>query len=283
MNKHYIKTYLYIGYIFSLIFICSTCACANGNCSAQENAKNMAIDVGYNNTQDFDFDSIFIQLENYKSNVNLKEFKRFQSFDEFNMKGVGEPKYEPFVYVKNSNDTIFVVNSNDTSNVLLYSNRGDYWYNTTFYYGNTQITKSGNELLKRIFYRICGSDTLIEYRCCKWEKFLIKDLYLKTKSNCFWIRLIGKTDLCNHATIYDDMLKLVERYNKEQDAFFSEIGENKYDKRRLNTYQLRDTKDAYIYQGVDNKEELFFQKSSLAFWGIQPGLDNFDVVLSTYK
>lgn len=278
MNKHYIKTYLYISLIFSLIFICSTCT--NDNCSAQDDAKNMVIDVGYNNIQNFDFDSIFLQLENYKSNVNLKDFKRFQSFDEFNMKGVGEPKYEPFVYHKKSNDTIFVVNSNDTSNVLLYSKRGNYWCNTTFYNGNTQITKSGNELLKRIFYRICGSDTLIEYRCSKWEKLLIKDLYLKTKSKCFWIRLIGKTDLCNHATIYDDMLKLVERYNKEQDAFFSEIGENRYDKRRLNSYQLRIDKDAYIYQGINNKDVLFFQKTSLGLFGIQPGLDNFDIDIS---
>ena len=79
------------------------------------------------------------------------------------------------------------------------------------------------------------------------------------------------------------MLKLVERYNKEQDAFFSEIGENRYDKRRLNSYQLRIDKDAYIYEGINNKDILFFQKTSLGFWGIQPGLDNFDINLSTYK
>lgn len=79
------------------------------------------------------------------------------------------------------------------------------------------------------------------------------------------------------------MLKLVKRYHEEQDAFFSEIGENKYDKRKLNTYQLRNIKDAYIYQGINNKNKLIFQKTSLGFWGIQPGLDNFDINLSTYK
>lgn len=278
MSKHSIKAYLYISFIFSFIFILSTCN--NDNCSAQEDMKNKDFEVGNNKSTNFDFDSVFMQLENHKSNVNLKEFKRFQTFDEFNMKGIGVPKKEPYVYIKNSNDTIYVINSNDTSKVLFYIKRGNYWHNTNFFYGASQITKSGHELLQRIFYRICGSDTLIEYRCCKWEKILIKDLYLKTKSKCFWIRLIGKTDLCNHATIYDDMLKLVERYNKEQNAFFSEIGENRYDKRRLNSYQLRIDKDAYIYQGINNKDVLFFQKTSLGLFGIQPGLDNFDIDIS---
>ncbi|MCL2131017.1 MAG: hypothetical protein FWH36_00960 [Lentimicrobiaceae bacterium] len=58
-----------------------------------------------------------------------KEYVKYQTFDEYKLKGVGRFNIkEPYVLVKKELDTIFVIKSNDRSNVLKYINKGEFWY-----------------------------------------------------------------------------------------------------------------------------------------------------------
>jgi len=62
------------------------------------------------------------------NNINLSEFRRYQTFDEFKMKGVGKPIHEPFVYTKTEKEKITVIVSNDTTNVMTYNLRDGLWF-----------------------------------------------------------------------------------------------------------------------------------------------------------
>ena len=59
----------------------------------------------------------------------LLGFEKFQTFNEFKMKGVGEVKDTPFVYVKYDSLKISVIISNDIDSVIEYIKEGDYWRN----------------------------------------------------------------------------------------------------------------------------------------------------------
>jgi len=256
-------------------------SCTNYRGSAHETIKDQALkhESKYVFCQD-NMDKVFV---NNPTIINLKDFDIFQTFDEYEMKGIGLPKKTPYVYVKNCGDKIYLVVSNDTTNVKVYQKNGEYWCNYEYYSNNTRITKSSQDLPERFFCRICGSDTIVEYRCCNLGICTYKDLYLKTKYNCYWIHLIEDIDLCNNSKIFEDMLGLVKRFKEERPLFLSEIGESSFDKRHLYSYTLFETKDYFKYIGIDNNEELFFLKTSLGFFGIQPGFDFFDIDKSTVK
>ena len=48
------------------------------------------------------------------ASFNFDDYSRFQTFDEFEMRGKGIAKDTPYVYVRQFDDTIFVVTSKKT-------------------------------------------------------------------------------------------------------------------------------------------------------------------------
>ena len=149
----------------------------------------------------------------------LKTFRRYQTFDEFKMKGVGKPIYSPFVYVKTTKDTMIVIPSNDTTHVKVYHRQGNRWRNhieLELWKKRQPFTKSSLEEPARTYDRICGNDTILEYQCNYLGNTKYKQFYIKTPKRCVNIKLIGEIDFVsgNH-TVYNEMLMFAHMFNHE--------------------------------------------------------------------
>ena len=92
-------------------------------------------------------------LEEKRADIQLSSFKRYQTFNEFKMRGEGVPVHSPFVYVRSSKDKFEVVVSDDTSHVFRYIRRDGVWYNhedMDLWKKNNPITKSGEETRQEV-------------------------------------------------------------------------------------------------------------------------------------
>ena len=210
----------------------------------------------------------------------LKTFRRYQTFDEFKMKGVGKHKYSPFVYVKTTKDTIIVIPSNDTTHVKVYYRHGNRWCNhmeLELWKKRQPFTKSSLEEPARTYDRICGNDTILEYQCNYLGNTKYKQFYIKTPKRCVNIKLIGEIDFVsgNH-TVYNEMLMFAHMFNHERKKLLAQHGRSRYDKREVYSYSLQDKAHAFVYQCRERNETLYFSKTSLGIFGIQPGIEKYD-------
>lgn len=210
----------------------------------------------------------------------LKTFRRYQTFDEFKMKGVGKPIYSPFVYVKTTKDTMIVIPSNDTTHVKVYYRQGNRWRNyieLELWKKRQPFTKSSLEEPARTYDRICGNDTILEYQCNYLGNTKYKQFYIKTPKRCVNIKLIGEIDFVsgNH-TVYNEMLMFAHMFNHERKKLLAQHGRSKYDKREVYSYSLQEKAHAFVYQCRERNETLYFSKTSLGIFGIQPGIEKYD-------
>ncbi|MFT4072955.1 MAG: hypothetical protein QM654_13650 [Dysgonamonadaceae bacterium] len=59
-------------------------------------------------------------------------YTKFQTFNEYKLKGEGRENVKsPCVFVKESKDTIWVIKSNSRNVIMMYINKGEYWYHQT--------------------------------------------------------------------------------------------------------------------------------------------------------
>ena len=222
----------------------------------------------------------YSNLHYSQTKYNLNKFLSYQTFNEFKMRGVGKPKMTPFVYVKKTRDTIIVIPSNDMSNVKVYYRQGNRWYNhinLELWKKGQPITKSSLEEPARTYDRICGNDTILEYQCNYLGDVKYKQFYIKTPKMCVNIKLIKELDFVNGGnTVYNEMLKFVHMFNHEREKLLMQHGQSKYDKRKIYCYSLQEKAHTFVYQCIEMNETLYFSKTSLGLFGIQPGIEKYD-------
>ena len=63
------------------------------------------------------------------SDLEKQGYKRYRTFDEFSMSGVGTASDTPFVYVKKTPKEIIVRISNNPDSAIVYTKKGKYWKN----------------------------------------------------------------------------------------------------------------------------------------------------------
>ena len=69
-------------------------------------------------------------IQQYHAKQDTASMKKYQTFDEFTMRGIGTAKASPFVYVKEMGDSVYVVSSCPKDSARLYVKIGDnLWYN----------------------------------------------------------------------------------------------------------------------------------------------------------
>ncbi len=217
--------------------------------------------------------------QTYNKSINFLEFTRYQTFDEFKMKGVGKPVYEPFVYVKTEKKKVVVIVSDDTTNVMTYHLRDDgLWYmhiDFDLWKKDQNIVKSSKENLARSYDRICGNDTIVELRWYYMNNYTSKCFWLKTSKDCIRSQSLHKDYFSNKDEIYASLRKFTNEFLKEENG----LKNNTNKPLRYKRYSLYENIDGYWYFG--EKDSLFFKKNSLGFFGIQPGFDKYDRELSS--
>lgn len=222
----------------------------------------------------------------------ISDFEKYQTFDEFKMRGEGKPVKCPFVYVLQSDDRTYVSVSDDTTKVRKYYKICDRWFTCEEYdlwkkeydlWKDDGIgARSRNENPARVYYRILGNDSILELRCSYVGDFVLNDLYIKAVGKCIWIthwpsktnKLVVKPSV----VYFGELRKLVDLFNKGE-TFLQSYIVRKYGFRPgvyVYSYRLRETPVAYIYECGLLKERLYFTKNSLGLFGVQPGFDKFD-------
>lgn len=257
---------LTVYYLFFIVMLFSCCnAMSNENQQAKQESNQ---DLKSNSFYD---DSILL------SRVRLSEFERYQSFDEFNMTAIGAPNKSPFVYIKELKDLILLVVSNDTAQVYIY--QYDEQINRWVSYKEYDMEKKDIGVLKeenvnpaRSFLRICGNDTILEYECDYIFDHVFKYLFVKTRQKCIRISLLS-SDFEDKKDLTQSILLFVRRYNADKSVIDEGTGKYRYQKRYVNEYIFSEDGNSFRYKCNDTDDELVFPKTSLGYFGTQPGFD----------
>jgi hypothetical protein len=214
----------------------------------------------------------------------FKGYQRYQTFNEFKMRGEGKPLRKPFVYVKRTANRIDVVPSDDPTSPKHYlRTKENVWYQhleLEMYKINGPITKSSPDWPARTYDRVFCNDTILEYCCIYIEETRFKTFYIKTPKSCVLMVLLHEKDFVDKTNIISEILKMKTMFVHHKDILLKQRGQASFDKRLIEHYDIKVTPKNYIYKGVDNKKEYLFERNSLGFYGIQPGVEKYDWINS---
>lgn len=202
-------------------------------------------------------------------------FKKYQTFDEFDMKGVGIPLKDPYVLVRTMKDTIVVVSSNKSDSCRIYIRRGNgVWHSRMEY----ELWKGkGYALLKepwdraaRVYDRYFYNDTI--YECCNSFCDTYSDFrfYIKAKDRVteFWTE--GDSRIFRNPT--SDVRRLLnEAFSciPKQSTVLNLLGR----KVRFRQYTISEDNQKVYYQYSNKAIGYEFYRKAYGLWGIQPGVD----------
>lgn len=204
----------------------------------------------------------------------LMTYKKFQTFNEFNLRGEGKIRNKPFVYVKELEDTIIVRVSNDKNRAIRYINMNEVWQS----YQEFDMQKKGMPIQKdsrekpaRSYFRIFKGDSIFEL-ACTYPEYPTQDLYIKTKNNCVLISLNDQEFVNITSHPIEKIMEIVSNYKNGQ-----------YENRTLIDKPYKFTKFEnnkfyyFVYTisntyGVEHADTLIIPKTSLLEFGIGPGL-----------
>ena len=259
-----------IGYVFfSFLFL----ACNNGNKAKEvcENSLDSTLDDKVLLEDAYMCDS---NKNSIISEKELRTYNKFQTFNEFKMRGEGKICNNLFVYVKEKEDTIIVRVSNDKNRTIQYIKKNGVWHN----YQEFDMQKKGMPIQKdsrekpaRSYYRIFKKDTIMEL-ACTYPEYPTQDLYIKTKNNCVIIPLSNQELVKITSHPIEKIMEIVSNYKNGKYETRTLIDKPyKYTKYENNNFYY------YVYtisntRGVEHADTLTIPKTSLLEFGIGPGL-----------
>jgi len=182
-----------------------------------------------------------------------KEYKSYQTFDEYLMKGVNDTNYvDPHVAIKAVKDTIFVIiigdkESNNTP--AKYIHFGNYWYSKLKDQPNYP-ENCGCDTTPKIRERFFFSDTIMEYSYYfKQGKKSLEELSFQTKKG---LLILSDSDdlILNNGSSYQNLKRYVVNYRKRYEHYFNT---SKYQKRYYQLYRKQIHNDTlYLYEDIGN-------------------------------
>ena len=186
--------------------------------------------------------------------------KKYQTFDEFTMRGVGAVKASPFVYVKEMGDSIYVVSSCPKDSARLYVKiNDDLWYNHmefNMWKKDSVAYKSLEWRIAKTYDRYIYNDTITEVCTGYIEGEEFPSVIVRTPQKLFEIH-IDSLKYLDTSTLRNIIYKLSNSNNKN--VFKSE---------------LKESDNMYMYSYVDSKTNKYeYEKKAYGVWGILPGVD----------
>ncbi len=149
----------------------------------------------------------------------LDGYKKFQTFNEYTLKGEGEPTDTPFVFVKNLGSKIFVIKSNKLDDIIEYQKIDtNLWFSMKSFDMHKMKPKYKFNQTEfgypRTYYRLFLGDTIIEYLKQMWGADIPTTtnlLFIKTPHTC---TEIGIDSICyqNIKELACKMLSLSHNY-----------------------------------------------------------------------
>lgn len=190
----------------------------------------------------------------YDDAFDINEMSKYQTFDETSMKGVGRADKEPFVYVRDKGDSIFVKSSYnmDKPRVYIKKDKG-LWY-SRMQFGTSKPCKCEFSQPFTHYDRYFYNDTILEVRT-GGEEYGHKHCYVKCGKRLF---LIVNSELNGNLSV--DRLRYL--------AYII----TKNGKGDVTTYHLRNVGNKYQYYAPSINSRIEYERKSYGLWGIQPGI-----------
>jgi len=186
--------------------------------------------------------TLFVKLGNpghTEWHKDSTSYTRFQRFNFFTLKGEGEVKSEPFVYVKESPDRKIIRMSDDVYNPYVFKNAKDYWYiyrEMDMDIPLDQIPISGP--IPRKIIRIIKQDTIYDYELHLDSNGYYPYLIRYTKNESYSI-LLPKVK--NKPQFSEELVKRILAMLKNIEDYVSYdsiTGEYQYPFKRTYTYNI---------------------------------------------
>lgn len=210
---------------------------------------------------------------------NFKGYDKYQTFNEFDLKGVNSPKLQsPFIFLKRESDTIFVIKSNKKDEIIEYVNKGEYWYRSfkieekptieeRFLGRQYKIDRTPISCEKFIF-----NDTIIEYTYFIEEsnKRSNSSIYVKTKDSILNL-VIQDDDIKNINNPYNEIINFVRAYKK----LFPYNDNQTYQPRFYYLFEkqiIGDTLYLYETKEIDKKLQYSIRLNSMGEFDLPPGI-----------
>lgn len=235
------------------------------------------ISIGVLLSPAFHSDNGFVDSNSYESQHITKQFvakkevfmqsdtsnmKKYQTFDEFTMRGVGQVKDFPFVYVKESPNRIYVVSSCQKDSARLYEMiDGKLWYNHMEYNmwkKNDVAYNDKKNCNARTYDRYFYNDTIVEIRTDFVEGEKYPSAIVKTHKELYEIDLtsIDSSEYVNINRLRKRVYSII--HSKAKNVWKS---------------YLEESSNSYSYVGNGHKINYQYQKKPYGLWGIQPGIE----------
>jgi len=197
------------------------------------------------------------------------DYTKYQTFNENELKGEGTKNIKkPCVFVKEEQDTIFVIKSNRKDEVLKYVNKGEYWCRYIKIQGKPSNLKLSTT--PKIYERFITKDTIIEYYYYLEDGNRI-DETIKLKINNICITLIDNnlkfSDINNP---FPELKFIVDNYKENYPSKSTAID---YQPKYYYVYEKEISKDyLYVYELKGNqKRKVSINKlNSLGEFDISP-------------
>lgn len=198
-------------------------------------------------------------------NSNLQ---RYQTFDEYTMKGEHEVVDTPYVFVDET-DTNIIIKRSDSDKNIIYQRMPTYFYNKQSFEMDKLTTHGANidknaTFTPSIYHRYIYHDTIFEYAefYSSISSVSERTIYVKTKHNCTYIAIKGNFINNPNKDSFKDVLKLY-RDNLQQGNFSVYSKEQKY--------------DSMFYISINNNyiKRYGYKLNALGEYCIPPGLGQF--------
>lgn len=193
---------------------------------------------------------------------DTSKMKKYQTFDEFRMCGIGKVSKSPFVYVKETKDSIWVISSCKQDSVRLYRRiSNDIWLNHIEYdmWKKNEIAYKSKECrIARTYDRFFYNDTIVEIHTGFIEGEKYPSVIVKTRKELYEISIDG---IKNSAYTNINNLR----------RYVYDITHSKSS--NVWKFYLKESSNNFSYIGVGHNNSYSYRKKAYGLWGIQPGVE----------
>ena len=231
-------------------------------------------------------ETVVIPSYSQDTTFNYSKAKRYQSFDEHSLLGLGKAKSSPFVYVINDKDTVYVKRS-DLDIIFKYVRKDGYIHNRIsidMQKANLRPIKCSDYSMARIYDRYILADSILELRYvfCGDDNSVTDcsmSLLVKDSQSCLSISIPFDGDLSirDVESPLNEIKHIISQYNSNNNNLGAKRYILKKDKSHYYyVYQVRTSPPPY----TDNRrvlDSIVYKREPLGLFGIEPGLDETNI------
>lgn len=231
-------------------------------------------------------ETVVIPTYSLDTTFNYSKAKRYQSFDEHSLLGLGKAKSSPFVYVIDDRDTVYVKRS-DLDFIFRYVRKDGYIHNRIsidMQKANLRPIKSADYSMARIYDRYILADSILELRYVfSADDNSVTDcsmsLLVKDSQSCLNISIPFHGDLSirDVENPLNEIKHIISQYNSNNNNIGSKRYILKKDKSHYYyVYQVRTSPPPY----TDNRrvlDSIVYKREPLGLFGVEPGLDETNI------